>query len=211
MLRLTPTAFAAAMSALEREGAARLRRVLDAEAEARLLEALTPLPYLRAAEQINQVRQDFDVLKANAADGWRGLPPLLDALRKEYGALFRQHPAARAAGLTSFQPNEVHVQRYRPGSQGITAHRDQRRYVNLVSIFSLGAPARFVIYKDRAGTVKSAFEVSGGDLVLLSAPDFAGTAHPGPIHAVEGPRESVRYSVSLREEAPAAPIDTGAG
>jgi hypothetical protein len=103
--------------------------------------------------------------------------------------------------LATLRPTHLHIQRYEPGSEGITVHRDQRSFLRLISIFSFGAPATFQLYRDREGTVRHSFEVASGDLLLLRAPGFDGDDRVGPLHGVAGPKEGVRYSLTLRMQA----------
>ncbi|GAA4864325.1 hypothetical protein [Actinomycetospora straminea] len=51
---------------------------------------------------------------------------------------------------------------------------------------------------DRAGTTVRAWEAGTGSLVLLRGPGLAGVEDGRPLHAVDGPREGRRTSVTFR-------------
>jgi hypothetical protein len=64
----------------------------------------------------------------------------------------------------------VAVQKYPQGSIGLTLHRDESRYVNLISIFVLKGEAPFLVSLDRDLSCPIATHTRAGDLVLLRAP-----------------------------------------
>lgn len=201
MLRAGDVDFAAALERVRRQGAAKLPAFLRPGARRALTAALEGAPFEAAPEHVGEVYQDFDLLLLRPeAPASESLSPLL-ALVEEYAGLLREQ--AEALGwpwLAEFVPTDVYAQRYRRGSRGITPHRDRRRFVKLISIFSLGAPAEFRLCRDRRGTPLRRYRLASGELLLLRAPGFAGDESAGPLHAVSGPEEGVRYSISVRME-----------
>src|SRR5690606_31753207 len=125
-------AYARALDQVMREGAAFLPW-LGAADTARLLQSCAEGLTYRAARPLvgtagREVRQDFELTME--------IPPA-HPLR----AVARQLTAATLAALESMTPNplpqglefnDLIVQRYAPGSAGITPHRDHLRYVGLV-------------------------------------------------------------------------------
>ena len=193
---------AAVLEEVARCGASRLPDVLKSDAQAELVAALKTADFQRAPERVGDVQQDFDllVIKSRAAHRDPKLSPLL-ALCDQYAALLRVQPQIlNAPWLADFAPTDIHVQRYRKGSRGITPQRDHRRFVRLISIFSLGGQTEFLLCRDREGAALRRFPLASGDLLLLRAPGFAGRHSARLLHAVSGPRGAVRYSITLRME-----------
>jgi len=206
MLSLSQRALAAAMEETGRIGAGTVRGALASEARHRLVVALDGAAFERAPERVGDVRQDFHllVMKPGKGPADPALSPLL-ALAEEYAALLR----ARATSLdepwlADFVPTDIHVQRYGRGSAGISPHRDGRRFIKLISVFSLGSPAEFRLCRDRRGLPLRRYQLDSGDLLLLRAPGFAGRPSARPLHSVSGPAGKVRYSITLRMKQPAA-------
>ena len=193
---------AAALEEVARCGASRLPDVLRSDAQAELVAALKTADFQRAPERVGDIQQDFDllVIRPTAAHRHPKPSPLL-ALYDAYAALLREESRVLSIPwLADVEPTDSSVQRYRRGSRGITPHRDRRRFVKLISIFSLGGPAEFRLCRDREGAALRRFPLASGDLLLLRAPGFAGQPSARPLHAVSGPRGAVRYSITLRME-----------
>ncbi len=206
MLSVSQRDLAAATEETGRIGAGTVRGALAPEARYGLVAALDSAAFERAPERVGDVRQDFDLLVMKPGEGPAdpALSPLL-ALAEEYAALL----GARATSLdepwlADFVPTDIHVQRYRPGSAGISPHRDGRRFIKLISVFSLGSPAEFRLCRDRRGLPLRRYQLDSGDLLLLWAPGFAGRPSARPLHSVSGPVGKVRYSITLRMEQQAA-------
>lgn len=163
-----------------------------------------------------------DVLDELAAETFVGLPSVEGryGVRQEgdhrvfAGGDIRTHPgvcalvdavvagvrahAAEIEGLDAWYPDEVAVQRYEPGSAGISTHRDGRRHRQLVAILTLEGSALLRQCSDREGTTLRAWEADVGSLVVLRGPGLAGRDDERPLHAVDGPREHRRTSFTLR-------------
>jgi hypothetical protein len=130
-----------------------------------------------------------------------GRRPAVHALHDAVVAAVHAH-AGEIDGLGGWRPDEVTVQRYLPGSSGISVHRDGKRHRHLVAILTLEGSARLRQCSDREGTTARAWEADAGSLVLLRGPGLAGTDDDRPLHAVDGPRESPRTSFTLRVAGP---------
>ena len=97
-----------------------------------------------------------------------------------------------------FVINDFIVQRYAPGQQGITPHRDHVRYRGLVAIIVLSGAGKFWVCDDREGGNARPIPESPGVLLLMRAPDFAGRTDR-PFHALSGITET-RYSFGMRHD-----------
>lgn len=82
-----------------------------------------------------------------------------------------------------FAPNDVVLQRYPPGSIGITPHHDGNSRVKIVCVLVLWGDGEFALCDDRAGTNPRSLFAPPGHLILLKAPGFRG-AERGPFHLV---------------------------
>lgn len=102
-----------------------------------------------------------------------------------------------AHGMPEWVPNEVAVQRYQPGSLGITPHRDQRRYTQLVAVITVTGSAPFTLCHNRAGDPIRTWQADAGSLVLLRGPGLAGE-DGRPMHLVGGPTGAPRTSIGIR-------------
>jgi hypothetical protein len=117
-------------------------------------------------------------------------------------SLHRAVVAAIAPHVPAWEPDEVTVQRYAPGSTGISAHLDGRRHRHLVAILTLEGTATLRHCTDRDGTTAQAWDADAGSLVLLRGPGLGGIEDGRPLHAVDGPRERRRTSFTLRATGP---------
>lgn len=95
--------------------------------------------------------------------------------------------------------NSMVLQKYEPGSLGITPHRDGRRYINLICIFVLAGDGKFYVCADRSGRQSQEIPASAGDAILMKAPGFQGMpACDRPFHYVTQIR-TTRYTLGLRQ------------
>lgn len=95
--------------------------------------------------------------------------------------------------------NELSLQRYEIGSQGITPHLDSKGSINLICIFTLTGLCRFCVCRDRQGSNPIELDASPGTVILLRAPGFL-HSDARPFHFltdIQGPR----ISLGLRQEA----------
>jgi hypothetical protein len=147
------------------------------------------------------VRKDFEICTA--------IPPAhpLHALRRATdqalrAALARFEPPVRRGG---FALNDLVVQRYRPGSAGITPHRDHLRYRGLVALVLLEGDGAFAVCADRAGTAARDIATRPGDLILMRAPGLFDRADR-PFHFLRGISIG-RLSIGLRHDATPPPTE----
>jgi hypothetical protein len=155
-------------------------------------EALDPLPPVEGPYGVRQ-EGEFRVF---GGDELRARPAAR-SLHEALVAAVHRHDG-EIAGLEHWHPDEVTVQRYAPGSAGISPHRDGRRHHHLVAILTLEGSARLRHCSDREGTTLRAFDADAAGLVLLRGPGLAGVDDDRPLHAVDGPRGHVRTSFTVR-------------
>jgi hypothetical protein len=151
------------------------------------------LPEQMGPKAVHQQAEAFDV------SGDLTAYHLLCALRDHLVELTRDHGSG-IAGLDRWLPNHAAVQRYQPGTQGISPHLDGRRFRYLVAIFTVTGSAHFALCADRAGRVLSQWQAGAGSLILMRGPGLAGIADGRPLHTVGGPSERTRVSVTYRME-----------
>lgn len=164
-----------------------------------LAEALTyqyvKRPFVVGAARVQQDMSGVDTLRTDSA---------FFALRDDWQALwehkFRELPDAASLFSTSVHFNELSLQRYEPGSRGITPHRDSSRNINLICIFTLTGHSRFGLCEDRQGTKVIAFlDDAPGNVILLRARGF-NTPRVQPFHFLTDTPE-LRISFGLRQVA----------
>ena len=182
-----------ALDAVRRDGAAVVPRALADPFRRRLQRELMELPLEPAPRAIGPVRQETEVCVVR---DFTALPALTELVRK-FAARVRSH-GREIRGLATYTPNEVHLQRYRPGSFGITPHLDGKRYRRLVAFFTTRGRARFSVLRERAGEVIAHVSIGPGSLVLLRAPGLAGVRDGRPFHAIAPLGSRERVSVALR-------------
>lgn len=166
------------------------RRVLVDAAEALTYRAATPM----IGEGARAVRQDFELCMTIAPGSpFHALAAALE--RAVAGALIRLSPPPLT---TPPRFNDLIVQHYRPGSLGITAHRDHIRYRDLVAIVTLAGWARFFLCPDRSGREAREVPIPPGSLLLMRAPGFAGLTDR-PFHLLSDVTET-RVALGLRHD-----------
>lgn len=158
----------------------------------RLMAELGSAPFEPVPPKIGQVRQEaecFQVPVERLKPRYLALAGLCDELT---GQVHRH-------GVPQWLPNEVAVQRYHPGSLGITPHRDQRQFTHLVAVITVAGSAPFTLCRNRAGDPIRTWQASEGSLVLLRGPGLAGHADGRPMHLVGGPTGgTARTSIGIR-------------
>ena len=187
---------AVAIARLPDEDAVALPLIGDA-ARQPLLEAAKHMSYRPARPLVGEgarlVRQDFE-LSVTFLDG-SPFPRFAAALE---GLLRRALRRLSPPLLDEFLLNDLIVQHYQPGSQGITPHRDHVRYEGLVALVNLAGRARFCVCADRSGADARELEDGPGVLLLMRAPGFAGR-RDRPFHFLKDVSEE-RYSLGLRHD-----------
>lgn len=82
---------------------------------------------------------------------------------------------------------------------GISPHRDQSAFVNLVAVLLISGPSAFFVCKDKAGAGASDVMARPGDLILMRGGGY-GQGLPRPYHfigKIDDPRE--RLSFGMRQ------------
>lgn len=172
------------------QGAAFAARAVGRSVCEQLVAELRDGPYEPVAPLIGQVRQEVESFEAPIPELDRY--PLLGGLCDELGRQVHWH------GVPEWVPNEVAVQRYQPGSVGITPHRDQRRYAQLVVVITVAGSASFTLCHNRDGDPIRTWQAEPGSLVLLRGPGLAGDPDGRPMHSVGGPTGTPRTSIGIR-------------
>ncbi|MGH3778061.1 MAG: hypothetical protein ACRDRR_20395 [Pseudonocardiaceae bacterium] len=156
----------------------------------RLAAELRDGPYEPVEPLIGQVRQEAESFEVGVGELDRY--PVLTSLCDELVVQVHQH------GVPDWVPNEVAVQRYPPGSVGITPHRDQRRYAQLVAVITVAGSAPFTLCRNRDGDPIRTWQADEGSLVLLRGPGLASDPDGRPMHLVGGPTGTPRTSIGIR-------------
>lgn len=172
------------------QGAAFAARALRQPFCDQLAAELRDGPYEPVESLVGQVRQEAESFVVCAAELDRY--PVLTSLCTE---IARQ---VHWRGIPEWVPNEVAVQRYHPGSLGITPHRDQRRYAQLVAVITVAGSAPFTLCRNRDGDPIRTWQADAGSLVLLRGPGLAGNPDGRPMHLVGGPTGTPRTSIGIR-------------
>ncbi len=147
-------------------------------------------PYEPVEPVIGRVRQQAESFLVPVGQLPRRYP-VLAGLCHELVRQIQDHGAPR------WVPTEVAVQRYQPGSIGITPHRDQRRYAQLVAVITVAGSAPFTLCHNREGDPIQTWQAAAGSLVLLRGPGLSGE-DGRPMHLVGGPTGTPRTSIGIR-------------
>ena len=181
------------LETVRRNGVAVVAEALAEPFRRQLERELTPIPYQVAPAEVGPVRQETDVFVLRNLAGF----PTLAELAGEFHTAVRAH-AREIRGLATYAPNEIYLQRYRPGSLGITPHLDGRRYRRLVAFFTVRGSACLSVFRERAGEEIARFSIGPGSLALLRAPGLGGLRDGRPFHAITPEGIEERVSVGLR-------------
>ena len=197
----TPEAVAAALKACSAAGGAALP-FIDDGFRCVLAAAAGGLVYRPARSVVGegdkQVFQDFELtVDFPPASPYREAALLADAAIAEGARLLQPDPLP-----PEFHFNDLILQRYPPGSRGITPHRDHIRYRGLVAILVVSGDGCFALCEDRSGKGKREVAAAPGDLLLMRAPGFAG-APLRPFHCLAAITRE-RLSFGLRWDVSAA-------
>jgi len=167
-------ALSAALAICAAAGAAALPVLSEAD-RMRLVAAAEGLSWrpARAAvgEGERQVLQDFELtLQLRESSPYRETAALIDAAIAAAARRLRPNPLPEG-----FYFNDLILQRYAPGSRGITPHRDHLRYRGLVALIVVSGDGRFCLCDDRSRAGEREIAAEPGDLLLMRAPGFAGS------------------------------------
>jgi hypothetical protein len=181
------------LEAVRRNGVAVVDQALADPFRRQLERELMTVPYQAAPAEVGPVRQETDVFLLRNLAGF----PIVAELVGEFRTAVRAH-AREIRGLATYAPNEVYLQRYRPGSLGITPHLDVKRYRRLVAFFTVRGSACLSVFRERAGEEIARFSIGPGSLALLRAPGLGGLRDGRPFHAIVPGGIEERVSVGLR-------------
>jgi hypothetical protein len=166
------------------EGAAAVR-ILPQPDCAELALAGLALPGWRAARPVvgegdRQVFQDFELtVQFPEASPFRALAQVIERVLADAAGRMEPNPLPDGFGI-----NDLILQRYRPGSRGITPHRDHLRYRGLVALLIVSGDGRFCLCADRRGARAREVPALPGDLLLMRAPGLAGSSDR-PFHFLD--------------------------
>ncbi len=180
------------LAQVRQAGAAFVPRALSGSCCAQLRREISGIAFETANGSYGprEVRQESEVFVTTDF----GTYPELRRLRDELEAQVH----AEAPDVSRWCPDEVSVQRYRPGAVGITPHLDHKRYRYLVASFTVEGEAAFTLCRNREGEAIATWRACPGSLVLLRGPGLDGTDDGRPLHSVGTPARGTRISVGLR-------------
>lgn len=94
-------------------------------------------------------------------------------------------------------PNDSYIQRYSPSESGITPHKDQSAFLNLICILLVKGASSFHTCDDREYTNSLGIPAQPGDLIVMRGNGFDG-ANIRPFHYV-GEITKERVSLGMRQ------------
>ena len=173
-------------------GAAFAARAVNAPCRDELAAELGGGPYAPVAPIIGPVRQQAEAFEVPVDQLYPRYPALAELCGELVGQVHRH-------GVPEWVPNEVAIQRYQPGSLGITPHRDQRQFAQLIAVITIAGSAAFTLCRNRSGDPIQTWQANEGSLVLLRGPGLAGDPDGRPMHLVGGPIGGTpRTSIGIR-------------
>lgn len=180
--------------------------ILTPESRQELLRTAQNLPYQYQTEEVGKGDRFVRQQVASCEDLSQATPfvRLRDAFQKRLTESLARLDVFPFSFPIDF--NAMVVQKYEPGSIGITPHKDGKRYKNLVCIFILEGQGRFCVCRDRAGNHPIEIDASGGNVLLMRAPGFCGTDNRlakideiRPFHFITD-IPTQRYTFALRQQ-----------
>jgi hypothetical protein len=171
--------------------------LLSEERRLELLKEARSYSYVQEQEVVGTgtrtVRQQLGTLEGfPAASGFIALKESVQQLFERRLAELTAYPFESSLVL-----DRAVLQRYPEGSLGITAHRDNLRYINLICIVVIGGRGRFFVCADRSGRDSREIRADPGMIILMRAPGFMGSSHR-PFHYVTQV-EGERFTFGLRQ------------
>jgi hypothetical protein len=192
-LMIHPATLRRALEAVRTSGAAYIPDALNPTFRRHLQAQLDLAPFERLPDRIGPVRQQAELFVTR---GTMSNLPAVASLRRHLVAQLRPHVDAIPA-LADWWPNEAYVQRYAPGSSGVSSHMDSAHFVHLVAVFTTQGAATFTLSRHRSGEALSEWEANPGSLILIRG-HSPGQQSDRPFHRVGGPAHHTRFSVTLR-------------
>lgn len=185
-----------AVEGLARVGGVVIPRYFSETFRTETLARLLQLSYRRreSVHGTGRVRQDyFDVRIPHTIPFLRDLREMVREHLHERFQLVAPYPFASPLAF-----EEVSVQRYEPGSEGIGSHKDDKHCKNLIALLIFTGTCDFIFSEERGGRDR-VLQVGPADLVLVHADGFLGENGPKrPFHAVTNIPE-LRISVGFRD------------
>jgi len=143
----------------------------------------------------NSVTQDFDICFPAPRIG------KIDELAISIENLFNQtlmlmkNPPIKCPKF-----NDIAIQRYKPGSLGISPHKDHKKYISVIIIITLSGKSDLCICEDRKGLNPLVLNDIPGNIVVLPASEFITLNNNciRPIHFVNNIANG-RLSIGLRQ------------
>ena len=143
----------------------------------------------------NSVTQDFDICFPAPRIG------KIDKLATSIENLFNQ-----TLRLMNNPPincpkfNDISIQRYKPGSIGISPHKDHKKYISVIVIITLSGGSDLCICEDRRGLNPLILNDIPGNIVVLPASEFITLNNNciRPFHFVNNIADG-RLSIGLRQ------------
>ena len=155
-------------------------------------------PYRIARAEVgegkNLVRQRMGVFSKLPSDS--AFLELVEGFQRLWDRAVAELTSSPFAGPVTF--NDVMLQKYEVGEEGITPHRDRTAYRNIICLFVIAGTGRFGVCTDRSGANALEIPHSPGDLILTRAPGFMGSDQR-PFHFAEHIVET-RYVFGLRQD-----------
>lgn len=196
-----PSEIVHAISECLAEGASAVR-ILSASECGDLASAAKALPGWRPARPVvgegdRQVFQDFELTQVfPEGSAYRAVAARIDVALAQGANRLQPNPLP-----PGFHINDLILQRYAPGSRGITPHRDHLRYRGLVALLIVSGDGRFCLCEDRRGAGAREIPAQPGDLLLMRAPGLAASSDR-PFHfldriAVERLSFGLRWDISI--------------
>jgi hypothetical protein len=182
----------AQLQVIDAEGAMCVPGCLEEEERHALLDELKTYTLVRQPPELGpyKVKQDFASLETFPAGS------CFLALRNDLEVQLQWLFGAALSNPLKF--NDLVVQTYEPGSQGISPHRDGLSRINLVALVVLEGKGRFGLCDNRAGENPRPIRNEPGDLLIMRAPGFLGS-DVRPFHFVDRVEER-RTTFALRHK-----------
>lgn len=181
--------------------------LLSETARLSLLAAAESLTYRRAKPYMGapgrEVQQDFEICMTFGEESpFTQLAKHLGKHLRTSARSLNEPPLTEALRF-----NDIAVQRYTPGSAGITPHRDFLQFRQVVVLIILAGQGRFFTCDDRDGRNPAEVAVKPGDALLMQAPDYGGQNRQ-PFHFLRDITKQ-RVIVGLRYDAKKAGQEAG--
>ena len=143
----------------------------------------------------NSVTQDFDIcFPAPRIGKMDNLATTIENLFNQTLRLMKNPP------IKCPKFNDIAIQRYKPGSLGISPHKDHKKYISVIIIITLSGRSDLCICEDRKGLNQLVVNDEPGNIVVLPGSEFMTLNNNciRPLHFVNN-IENGRLSIGLRQ------------